>query len=137
MRTVYIYTFAGDKANKLLLKIFEMYFVLSNPFTTPVYASFKVREGITEADIEGIIYDLENILSQDATEAMLDSLTESFKKNKFMEFLPENVRGSLKMDIIFDKKGLIESQLIKVLISLKNQNSEKLYLQKGDLNGIL
>ena len=128
--TVYIYTFAGDKANKLLLKIFEMYFVLSNPFTTPVYASFKVREGITEADIEGIIYDLENILSQDATEAMLDSLTGSFKKNKFMEFLPENVRGSLKMDIIFDKKGLIESTADKSINFIEKSEFRKAVFAK-------
>lgn len=106
---VYIYTFAGDKANKLLLKIFEMYFDVYSPFTTPVYTSFRVRDGITPEEIESVIYDLENILSQDATEAMLDNLTESFKKNKFIEFLPKNIRGSLKMDILFDKEALLEA----------------------------
>ena len=106
---MYIYTFAGDKANKLLLKIFEMYFDVYSPFTTPVYTSFRVRDGITPEEIESVIYDLENILSQDATEAMLDNLTESFKKNKFIEFLPKNIRGSLKMDILFDKEALLEA----------------------------
>jgi len=106
---IYIYTFAGDKANKLLLKIFEMYFDVYNPFTTPIYTSFRVREGISPEEIESVIYDLNNILSQKATESMLDQLTESFKKNKFIEFLPENIRGSLKMDILFDKEALLEA----------------------------
>lgn len=105
---VVIYTFAGDKANKLLLKIFEMYFDVYSPFTTAIYTSFRVRDGITPQDIESVIYDLENILSQKSTEAMLDNLTESFKKNKFIEFLPDEVKGSLKMNILFDKEALLK-----------------------------
>ena len=110
---IYIYTFAGDKANKLLLKIFEMYYDVYSQFTTPIYTSFRVRDGISPEEIESVIYDLENILSQKSTEAMLDNLTDSFKKNKFMEFLPNNVRGLLKMDLIFDKESLIESTIDK------------------------
>ena len=112
---IYIYTFAGDKANKLLLKIFEMYYDIYNPFTTPIYTSFRVRDGISPQDIESVIYDLDNILSQKSTEKMLDNLTESFKKNKFMEFLPENVRGSLKMNLIFDKEALIDATQNKMI----------------------
>lgn len=112
---VYIYTFAGDKANKLLLKIFEMYYELKNPYTTPLYVSFKTNEHISTSEVESVVYDLENILSQNATEAMLDNLTSSFKKNKFMEYLPEEVRGSLKMDLIFDKEALLEATLDKSL----------------------
>ena len=112
---VYIYTFAGDKANKLLLKIFEMYFDVYSPFTTPIYTSFRVRDGINPEDIESVVYDLDNILSQKSTETMLDNLTESFKKNKFIEFLPEDVRGSLKMDILFDKEALLDSTSDKMI----------------------
>ena len=112
---VVIYTFAGDKANKLLLKIFEMYYEIYNPFTTAAYTSFAVKDGITQEDIESVIYDLENILSQSATEAMLDNLTSKFKKNKFIEYLPEEVRGSLKMNLLFDGEALIESTNDKMI----------------------
>lgn len=122
---VYIYTFAGDKANKLLLKIFEMYFDVYSPFTTPVYTSFRVHDGITPEEIESVIYDLENILSQEATEAMLDNLTESFKKNKFIEFLPDKVRGSLKMDILFDKEALIDATIDKSINFLNESQFRK------------
>lgn len=105
---VYIYTFAGDKANMLLLKIFEMYYELKNTYTTPLYISFKTDEKISTSEIESVVYDLDNILSQSSTESMLDNLTSSFKKNKFMEYLPDEVRGYLKMDIIFDKEALLE-----------------------------
>ena len=107
--TVYIYTFAGDKANKLLLKIFEIYHDIYMPFTTPVYVSFKVREGITQGEIESIIYDLENILSDSETVDMLDDLTKSFKKNKFIKYLPDKLTGPLKMDLIFDSEALISA----------------------------
>ena len=124
-KEVYIYTFAGDKSNKLLLKIFEMYFDLKNGYTTPLYTSFKTSEQLSTADIESVIYDLDNILSQNATEAMLDNLTASFKKNKFMEFLPEEVRGSLKMDIIFDKDALLDATLDKSIYFIQSSEFRK------------
>jgi len=125
-KEVYIYTFAGDKANKLLLKIFEMYYELKNTYTTPFYISFKTDELLNTSEIESVIYDLENILSQSATEAMLDNLTSSFKKNKFMEYLPEEVRGSLKMDIIFDKEALLDATLDKSLYYIDSSMFRKI-----------
>lgn len=122
---VVIYTFAGDKANKLLLKIFEMYYDVSNPFTTAIYTSFSVKDGITQADIESVIYDLENILSQSSTEAMLDELTSNFKKNKFIEYLPEEVRGYLKMDLLFDKEALLDSTLTKSIHFIEESQFRK------------
>ena len=122
---VVIYTFAGDKANKLLLKIFEMYYDIYSPFTTAIYISFVVKGGITEGDIESVIYDLENILSQSSTEAMLDNLTSNFKKNKFIEYLPEEVRGYLKMDLLFDKDALIEATLNKSLYFIEESQFRK------------
>ena len=134
--SVYIYTFAGDKANKLLLKIFEMYFDVYSPFTTPIYTSFRVREGISPEEIESVIYDLDNILSQSSTEAMLDNLTDSFKKNKFIEFLPEDVRGSLKMDILFDKDALLEATGDKMINFIEVSQFRKNMFQymKGEEN---
>lgn len=122
---VVIYTFAGDKANKLLLKIFEMFYDVYYPFTTAIYTSFVVKDGITNADIESVIYDLENILSQSSTEAMLDNLTSNFKKNKFIEYLPEEVRGYLKMDLLFDKEALLDATLDKSIHFIKESQFRK------------
>lgn len=124
-KQVYIYTFAGDKANNLLLKIFEMYFEINNGFATPIYTSFTASEQLSTSEIESVVYDLENILSQKATEAMLDNLTSSFKKNKFMEYLPEDVRGSLKMDLIFDKEALLEATSDRSLYFIGSSNFRK------------
>ena len=122
---VVIYTFAGDKANKLLLKIFEMFYEVNYPFTTAIYTSFSVSGGITPADIESVIYDLENILAQSSTEAMLDNLTSNFKKNKFMDYLPEEVRGYLKMDLLFDKEALLDATLGKSINFIQESKFRK------------
>ena len=122
---VVIYTFAGDKANKLLLKIFEMYYDVYYPFITPIYTSFIVKDGITQADIESVIYDLENILTQSSTEAMLDELTSNFKKNKFIEYLPEEVRGQLKMGLLFDKEALLDATLTKSIHFIEESQFRK------------
>ena len=76
-------------------------------------------------DKESVVYDLENILSQKATDTMLDNLTASFKKNKFMEYLPEEVRGSLKMDLIFDKEALLDATLDKSLYFIGSSQFRK------------
>lgn len=128
---VVIYTFAGDKANKLLLKIFEMYYDVYYPFTTAIYTSFVVKDGITQEDIESVIYDLENILSQTSTEAMLDNLTSNFKKNKFIDYLPEEVRGYLKMDLLFDKEALLDATLTKSIHFIKESQFRKTVFKYG------
>ena len=120
-----IYTFAGDKANKLLLKIFEMYYDVYYPFTTAIYTSFVVKDGITQEDIKSVIYDLENILSQSSTEAMLDNLTSNFKKNKFIDYLPEEVRGYLKMNLLFDKEALLDATLTKSIHFIEESSFRK------------
>lgn len=109
---VYIYTFAGDKANKLLIKLFSMYHDISNEYVTAIYASFMAKD-IFSSDIESLIYSLDDILNQKSTEKMLDMVTADFKKNKFMQYLPEEVRGQLKMNIIFDKNALLDATLDK------------------------
>lgn len=127
---IYIYTFAGDKANKLLLKIFEMYYEIYNDFTTPIYLSFKIKGDFKKSDIESIIYDLENILSQKSTQKQLDQLTINFKKNKFIKYLPEEIRGKLKMDVIFDKKALINSTINKSIYFIDESTFRKNMFKK-------
>ena len=122
---IYIYTFAGDKANKLLLKIFEMYYDVYNPFINSIYLSFKVKDGITPEDIESVIYDLENILNDKSTIDMLDELTDSFKKNKFIQYLPFKLRKNLKMELIFDKDALLESTMDKSINFIETSKFRK------------
>lgn len=108
---IYIYTFAGDKANKLLSTIFEMYYELKDVKINPFYCSFKSKnndEVITKENIESIIYDVENILKSSETLYKLDELTVSFNKNKFIKYLPEQDRAELKNHILFDRESLID-----------------------------
>ena len=131
---VHIYTFAGDKANKLLLKIFEMYHEIYNPFTTPIYTSFKVNQ-ITKSEIEGIIYNIEEILLKKDTTDTLDDLTSSFKKNKFIKFLPGEMRAQLKMDLIFDREGLIQATQDKSINFIENSQFRKTLFKKDEPDG--
>lgn len=130
---IYIHTFAGDKANKLLLKIFEMYHDIYNTFTTPVYVSFKVKGGIAREDIESIIYDLENILKDKETLYMLDELTKSFKKNKFMQYLPEQLRARLKIDVIFDKEELLMATADKSINFIEESKFRKTIFKNDEI----
>lgn len=105
----YIYTFAGDKANKLLVSIFELHYELKEVNVNPFYCAFKSKdEVITQSDIESIIYDIENILKDIETLYRLDELTINFNKNKFINYLPKEDRVELKNHVLFDKEGLID-----------------------------
>ncbi|WP_303295577.1 DEAD/DEAH box helicase [Methanobrevibacter woesei] len=105
----FIYTFAGDKANKLLATIFEIYYELDNVVSNPFYCSFKVNNGdLTNEDMEDIIYDVKNILKKPETIHRLDDLTAEFKKNKFIKYLPSEDRAELKNRILFDENALID-----------------------------
>ena len=129
---VYIYTFAGDKANKLLLKIFEIYYEIYNPYTTPVFTSFKVKQ-ITESEIESIIYNIEEILLKEDTINTLNDLTSSFKKNKFIKFLPDEMQAQLKMDLIFDPESLIQATKDKSINFIENSQFRKTLFKKDGL----
>ena len=129
---VYIYTFAGDKANKLLLKIFEIYYEIYNPYTTPVFTSFKVKQ-ITESEIESIIYNIEEILLKEDTIDTLNDLTSSFKKNKFIKFLPDEMQAQLKMDLIFDPESLIQATKDKSINFIENSQFRKTLFKKDGL----
>ena len=105
---VYIYTFAGDKANKLLASIFEIYYELTGVSVNPFYCAFKAEDEITFGNVESIIYDIENILKDYETLYRLDELTSDFNKNKFIKYLPKQDRVELKNHVLFDREGLID-----------------------------
>ena len=51
---------------------------------------------------------IEDIVNDQYTEKYFNDELEAFKKNKFIEYLPDENCGKLKMDILFDKNGLID-----------------------------
>ena len=102
-----------------------MYYEVYNPFINSIYLSFKVKDGITSEDIESVIYDLENILNDKSTIDMLDELTDSFKKNKFIQYLPFKLRKNLKMELIFDKDALLESTMDKSINFIETSKFRK------------
>ena len=46
-----------------------------------------------------------------------------------MEYLPEEVRGSLKMDLIFDKEALLESTEDKTLYFMEKSMFRKAFFR--------
>ena len=104
-----IYTFAGHKANRLLMKLFNLYHDTYQEMVTAFFISFKVRgNDITENDIENLIYNVENILSEDNIELLIDEVSQEFKKNKFINYLSPKDRADLKMNLFFDSDGLLD-----------------------------
>lgn len=116
---VHIYSFAGDKANNLFLKIISLYHDISNDYVTPYYIKFKAYNGITIEDIESIYYDLENILEREETINLLDQLVGKFYKNKFINYLPKEDEIDLKLHLLFDKEGLLDLVKNNSIVELK------------------
>ena len=104
---VYIYTFAGLKANVLLSELFNMNFEIKNEEITNLYYSLNC-ENFTMSDLESLIINVEKIINEQSTERYMDDKTISFKKNKFIEYVPNENSGKLKLEILYDKEGLMD-----------------------------
>ena len=104
---VYIYTFAGLNANLLLSELFNMYYEIKNEEITNLYYSLSC-ENFSMGELESLIYDTENIINESSTEKYMDDKTISFRKNKYIEYIPDENSGKLKMEILYDKEGLID-----------------------------
>ena len=108
-KEVTIYTFAGDKANRLLIKLFNLYHDIYHELVTPFFISFKVRGNeISESDIETLIYNVDTILNEENIELLIDEVSQEFKKNKFINYLSPQDRADLKMNLFFDREGLMD-----------------------------
>ena len=106
---IYIFTFAGDKVNKLLSTLFKLYYDTYAVEDTPCYSSFKVKgNDISFSVVESIMYDVEDKLKEKKTLELIDGIVGKFYKNKFINFLPYEDQINLKMEIIFDKDNLID-----------------------------
>ena len=126
---VTIYTFAGDKANKLLMKMFNLYHDTYREMTTPFFISFKVKGNeITEPDIESLIYNVSEILNEDNIELLIDEVSQDFKKNKFINYLSPEDRADLKMNLFFDRDGLLDLCENNMIYFISNSSFKQDYL---------
>ena len=105
---VYIYTFAGDKANALLTTLFSFYYKISNIRISPFYSSFIVKGPISFQEVEKIMHDAEKVLNSRNIHDLIYQFTDKFYKNKFINFLPQKEKMELKMRLLYDKDNLIK-----------------------------
>ena len=89
--------------------MFNLYHDTYREMTTPFFISFKVKGNeITEPDIESLIYNVSEILNEDNIELLIDEVSQDFKKNKFINYLSPEDRADLKMNLFFDREGLLD-----------------------------
>jgi ATP-dependent Lhr-like helicase len=104
---VYIYTFAGMRANALLSLIFSLEYEIYSVIDTAYFSSFKLREEINFDNISKVIYDVENIIQEPEFNQLIDEKTKKFVKNKFINFLPYEDNVKLKMELLYSPEDLI------------------------------
>lgn len=134
---IYIYSFAGDKANMLLYYIFNYYYKTSTKSISPYYCSFKVKDGCSFEDVENVLYNVKELLSNEDSKIEISKLFGKFYNNKFIKYLPDNMRFKLQYELIFDEKGLIDlcENNTPILINsscIKNWNKFKKEEKKED-----
>ena len=106
--TISIYTFAGDKANILLLYVLKSFFKISSNDVNPFYLRFKTNQKVNFSDICYILNNIQDYLSNKIIEEKLSKVTSEYAKNKFIKYLPEEDRADVKMNVMFDKKSLVD-----------------------------
>ncbi|KZX14739.1 DEAD/DEAH box helicase [Methanobrevibacter filiformis] len=122
---VYIYTFAGDKANALLSMVMKYTLNVFSVRDTPFYSSFKLKETNSLNDVLESMYDLKNIIKTKNFKIFVNEDLGKFYKNKFVNFIPEDDNINLKMDIIYDIENiitLIEDNKVEIINETKFKN---------------
>lgn len=105
---VYIYTFAGMKANALLSTIFSLDYDIYKIKDSAYYSSFKYNGHLDFNNIIETIASMEDIFSDPEIYNLIHEKTGKFIKNKFIYQLPYEDQAKLKMEILFDKEGLLK-----------------------------
>ena len=104
---VYIYTFAGMRANALLSSIFSLNYDTYKVMDTAYYSSFKFRGEMNFSNISDVIYGVEDTLKEPEINSLIDEKTGKFVKNKFINFLPYEDNVKLKMELLYCPEDLI------------------------------
>lgn len=131
-RKVYIYTFAGDKANSLLSVLFSFYDDIFDISITPFYAAFKLRHNFSFDFIQEVIYGAEKVLNSSDIYTLIHQFTDKFYKNKFINFLPEEDQSEIKMRILYDKDNLIKVINENTLVQVSDVNFEKWFPEEDE-----
>lgn len=102
-----IYTFAGDRVNKLISDIFALEVekgvsdVVNDAFRTSFVA------GIDYSDIVSIMEDIPSIIGEDDFPLRLHTHLNNFVKNKFIRHLPANVAAEIIYELLYNPKDLL------------------------------
>lgn len=105
---IYIYTFAGMRANALLSSIFSMDYDIHSVMDTAYFSSFKFRGEMDFDNISQVIYNVEETLKMPEINSLIDEKTKKFVKNKFINFLPYEDNVKLKMELLYSPEDLIK-----------------------------
>lgn len=105
---VYIYTFAGMKANALLSTIISLYYDIYKVNDTAYYSSFKYNGHLNFDNILETLASIEEIFQDPEIYNMIHEKTGKFIKNKFIYHLPYEDQAKLKMEILYDQEGLFK-----------------------------
>lgn len=107
-KKVYIYTFAGLKANFLLSTIFSLYYDIYKILDTDYYTSFKFKGNLNFDEIFETVNSIEEIFKDPEIYNLINEKTDLFVKNKFINHLPYEDQAQLKMEILYDQDGLFK-----------------------------
>jgi len=106
--TISIYTFAGDRVNKLISDIFAL--EAENGISNVVNDAFKTSfvANIDYSDILFIMEDIPSIICEDGFPLRLQTHLNNFVKNKFIRYLPENVAAEIIYEILYNPGDLLK-----------------------------
>ena len=119
---IYIYTFAGDKANILLKLILDQYFDLYYVNITSLFISFKIRDGYNFKKLKKIFEDIPNILNDNQTKVDIVNSMGTYYKNKFLNYLPDEYIVKMTFDLLFDEENLVVLAKDYQLVECDNSN---------------
>ena len=119
---IYIYTFAGDKANILLKLILDQYFDLYFVNITSLFISFKIRDGYNFKKLREIFEDIPNILNDKQTKVDIVNSMGTYYKNKFLNYLPDEYIVKMTFDLLFDEENLVVLAKDYHLVECDNSN---------------
>ena len=101
-----------------------MFYEIKNEEVTNLYYSLDCSD-FKISDFESLMYNVEDILNDPSTERYMDEKTVSLRKNKFINYLPEENSGRLKMDLLYDPNGLIDLILDNEISYIENNSIYK------------
>ena len=102
-------------------------------YNNEYFSSFKLDEEISVYEISNVLGDVDEIFADDDyIEDFIDILQDVFK-NKFIDYLPEKDVVELKMDLQYDKDGLINVVNENEFVETKSDVFKEVLFNSRDL----